>query len=243
MAICANTLFHITNKSSLESILKEFFCLKYSKESLLGVVSNNSDFIETYIPMVCFCDIPMSQLKDHMKFYGYYGIGLTKQWGLKNKISPVLYMPNDSQSQLYIKSISNELQRFEDDKSNNSNVIAETIVRLKNLYKFIKPYSGQAVNRLTGEYYEDRIFYFEREWRFSPDDFNIYPVATGVDTEKEKQLNKKRLCFTPDDVKYIIVAHETEISEFIKIIEGLCHTNSKLLIPKLISYNQIMEDM
>lgn len=30
--------------------------------------------------MVCFCDV-----------YGHYGIGLTKEWGIRNGVSPVLY--------------------------------------------------------------------------------------------------------------------------------------------------------
>ncbi|MFA6016213.1 MAG: abortive infection system antitoxin AbiGi family protein [Gallionellaceae bacterium] len=47
-------------------------------------------------PMVCFCDIPLTRIDAHVKFYGSYGLGLTKQWAMSNKLSPVIYIPNDT---------------------------------------------------------------------------------------------------------------------------------------------------
>ena len=43
------------------------------------------------VPMVCFCDLPMSLIDKHLKEYGPYGIGLDKGWGLKNGVAPVTY--------------------------------------------------------------------------------------------------------------------------------------------------------
>jgi hypothetical protein len=43
------------------------------------------------IPMVCFCDLPLSLIKKHVEEYGGYGIGLNKTWGVKNGVAPVIY--------------------------------------------------------------------------------------------------------------------------------------------------------
>ena len=37
--------------------------------------------------MKCFCDINMHKLDEHLSWYGYYGIGLTKE-------TPLLYTNN-----------------------------------------------------------------------------------------------------------------------------------------------------
>ena len=89
ITISSNTLFHFTSGiHRIISILKHgFFKPNLSLEDL--------SFLEieekVAIPMVSFCDIPLSQTKAHMRVYGYYGIGLSKLWGKMNGVSPVLY--------------------------------------------------------------------------------------------------------------------------------------------------------
>lgn len=42
-------------------------------------------------PMVCFCDIPLSQIKNHTNSYGKYAIGLKKEWAQKWHISDTIH--------------------------------------------------------------------------------------------------------------------------------------------------------
>ena len=77
------TLFHFTKDlNTLKKILKEGFRVTYCKEyfgdSFMG------------IPMVSFCDIPLSRTDQHTKDYGKYVIGLDKEMLLANKNIPRL---------------------------------------------------------------------------------------------------------------------------------------------------------
>lgn len=58
--------------------------------------------------MVCFCDITLTEIKEYIKDYGCYGIGLKKQWAKKN-VAPVIYFNNKSS---LIKTIYEKLNRI-----------------------------------------------------------------------------------------------------------------------------------
>src|ERR1043166_5403919 len=87
--VSANTLFHFTEKSKLLNILEKGFFPKYHPEDLSNVTLDKSIYKEAYVPMVCFCDLLLSQIKAHIDFYGDYGLGLRKKWGLREGISPI----------------------------------------------------------------------------------------------------------------------------------------------------------
>ena len=104
MAVSANTLFHFTKRHGFESILatKQFWP-SYSKEDFSSVLTKHSQYRFSYVPMVCFCDLRLKQLSDpglsrHTKDFGQFGFGFKKQWGIKNSISPVLYVHKKSKS-------------------------------------------------------------------------------------------------------------------------------------------------
>jgi hypothetical protein len=82
--ISSNTLFHFTDKREnliniLENEFRPHFCLE--NFNFFAHDMNYREGFEIAIPMVCFCDIPLSQARIHMKHYGEYGIGLSKEWG------------------------------------------------------------------------------------------------------------------------------------------------------------------
>src|SRR5947209_1483362 len=94
MIVTSDTLFHFTkSRNNLERILSERFKFSYCKESY----HIDSDFSgELYIPMISFCDLPLGLIKNHITKYGSFGIGMTKEWGIKNKLNPVLYLEKKS---------------------------------------------------------------------------------------------------------------------------------------------------
>src|SRR5215470_5176735 len=94
--ISSNVLFHFTNSiDRLKNILKIGFCPRYCLEySLeqddLDAVSRKCPPTHA-TPMVCFCDLPLSLIWNHLEEYGHFGIGMEKQWGLDRGLSPVTY--------------------------------------------------------------------------------------------------------------------------------------------------------
>jgi hypothetical protein len=93
MNVSSNTLFHYTKSlKNLQNILQNRFKLAYCKEE----INFNGKKVVGYFPMVTFCDIPLSLSKEHVTKYGSYAIGLQKEWGIKHKLNPVIYLEEES---------------------------------------------------------------------------------------------------------------------------------------------------
>lgn len=72
-----NTLFHYTSKlNNIFSILQSGLRFSYCKEQLTPDICIG-------IPMISFCDIPINRCIEHCQKYGYFGIGLSKDFLLK----------------------------------------------------------------------------------------------------------------------------------------------------------------
>lgn len=84
----SSTLFHYTpNLGSVLDILKDGFKYGYC-------IENFFDQLFACIPMISFCDIPISQSYEHSSKYGNFAIGLSKKSLLenhRNEIAPVNY--------------------------------------------------------------------------------------------------------------------------------------------------------
>jgi hypothetical protein len=92
MNISSNLLFHLTYKiDTLKSILSDKFYGSFCIETLH--FDNKED--KLYVPMISFCDIPLTILSNKTK-YGEFGLGMTKEWGIKNQLNPVLYLEKNS---------------------------------------------------------------------------------------------------------------------------------------------------
>ncbi|HXB13548.1 MAG TPA: abortive infection system antitoxin AbiGi family protein, partial [Bacteroidia bacterium] len=124
--LSANTLFHFTeNRQSLLGILKNGIYIRYSLENYEGLVDEGDDK-EVVLPMACFCDIPLSQVKRHIKIYGRYAIGLTKKWGMKNKINPVIYTYNNSSIANILDEIHKDIESFIDIEEDTKDMVVNT---------------------------------------------------------------------------------------------------------------------
>lgn len=105
-----NTLFHFTpSLDSLLGILRDTFYPRYCYDEFDLVDNDAQSFVEDAIPMVCFCDIPLSLLVDHISTYGQYGLGMTKKWGLGKKLNPVIYFNKNSHLAVKLSTLTNDL--------------------------------------------------------------------------------------------------------------------------------------
>lgn len=196
--------------------------------------------------MVCFCDIPLGRLGEHVSFYGEYGLGMSKEWGEKNGLCPVAYVNTDS---VFSKAIMHVASNAMRSKSGDS--LAKGIQMLG----FTKPLRGEMFDKRKKRIKKE--FYPECEWRYMP------PLKSkggpGVipekDFKKKSVLNKWNghtrqnhlLKFLLDDVKYILVRSEAEVPlmyDFISINLGEHSANSvKRLATRIISLPRLMKDI
>jgi hypothetical protein len=236
MAISSNTLFHFYNKfdyliQSIEEGLWPRYCIEKKW--------NGKDLA---IPMFSFCDIPLSQIKDHIdenKGYGSYGIGVTKDFARENKITPVIYLYKGS---LLINKISYYMSRFDTPSINSKKMDLEEFM----LY-YVKKVSGYNQNTEL-----KRKFYNEREWRFIPQiTHNVHLEVLTGDYNKDDIINKysirtekEKIKLKPKDIVYIIVKNECEIKDLIKVLKKTYDNDSyvEVLLTKILTVKQIMED-
>jgi hypothetical protein len=259
--ISANTLFHFTSSQEyLINILEHTFRPRYCWEN--PPTSNKA--IDTTVPpalllpMVCFCDIPLSQIKDHVGTYGRYAIGLTKEWGIENKVNPVFYTIPGTAASMTLRSIGQEVSS----KTNPVDPRTENLQKdVAYLSAYTKLYKGKSYR--NGTYLEgDVIFYNEREWRFVPpiewlERAALDPAISQADTVTHPDLlghsNKVltendtfKLSFKPNDIRYLILEREDEILDFVRKISAIKEKFSwdekTMLTTKIISMEHIQED-
>jgi len=255
--LSSNSLFHFTDSAeTLVKILENNFQPRYCLEDLTMFKTetdskDEEDWLEFAIPMVCFCDIPLSKIKNHLEYYGSYGIGLTKEWGIRNGISPLLYVEKDSET---AKCLRNMLEEFNKNSSEHQSIHDMGQFALRFL-RFTKPYEGD-MWRKTGPEKGVR-FYDEREWRYVPEMTGTKDLSAWIrkkeflDTVKKPRLDSKLakqypLTFEPDDIKYIIVEKEAQILSIIEAVEDIKDRFDESMIKKMTSRiltkDQIVED-
>jgi len=216
MGLSSNSIIHFTkDKKYLEGILENNFQLSYCKEEFYL----KGELVPFYVPMVSFCDIPLSEMKNHIDSYGSYGIGLTKEWANKHKLNPVLYIAKNSSlensySKIYSKIILGS--------NNDVTTMTADEISLIDILRYMKLYQGTLI-RANGETTENYRFSDEREWRYVLDyNKDTYFIANAKHfnkVEENKKLLDYKLTFEPNDIKYIIVEQEEEIQELIALLK------------------------
>lgn len=235
-------LFHFTSSfENLCSILRVGFWPRYCVEDIRW-----TGFGEEYyaVPMVCFCDIPLSRINGIVQDYGVYGLGLTKAWGIASGLNPLLYVTENS---LFTSSL---LKLFE----NPSNEDKDSKVHVMHALAYTKPFNGKIM--VHGRFV-DKLFYEECEWRYVPMIYegSHYPCLFKeefenkniLDKAHEERRNDSKLTFTPADIKYIIVQCTKDISPLIDFMNvNLTHCAAdqlKILHTRIVALEELLPDL
>ncbi|MCB8999920.1 MAG: hypothetical protein H6540_07650 [Bacteroidales bacterium] len=207
-------LYHYTKTfSSLKSILENGFRPSvgdgeiqayqfetYELKTLLDVFGFEREAPEVLqIPICCFCDIPPKLARVHRKNYGYYCIGLKKEWGVSKGLSPIIYMPLDTKLHSILKLIFSISRREQSSNDYNNMPVMNLFSEIEKLRILIKLYKNQDTNY---KYYD------EREWRYIP------PQLHSVDyTVPENYLK-----FELNDIYQIYVRTKKEKHELLGML-------------------------
>ena len=248
MALSANTLIHFTSdKASLKGILEDNFQVFNCREEI--VLGGHRSAL--YLPMVSFCDIPLSEVKDHITKYGSYGIGMTKEWGMGQGLNPVLYIaPNSKLSESYRFAFNS----FTGVGGGGTYSWSEEQRALADVVRYIKNYEGDLTRK--GNTIKNYRFSDEREWRYVPPhrtdcemvmDASWYSDATNQ-AAADAKLKPLRLKFTPNDIRYIIIKDDSEIADFVahlRVAKGTIYSyhDVERLTTRILTAEQIHGDM
>jgi len=226
--LSSESLFHFVSQLDyLMDIIQNGFVARYCYENfpLLN--------LPVGIPMKCFCDIPLGQIKVHISNYKGYGIGITKKFAMQKKITPVIYVHEKSATLLnYLKVI----------KSNSDD-------NLEGILPYFKIYEEKksSTNKFPKRYYD------EREWRFIPDKPEYIDLRNLTKTEIDVSIKKSNLSLPPryrfivpiDEIVYLFVEKENDLLPLIQKINNLNlikNPEKDLLISKIITSRQIRYD-
>jgi len=274
--IKSNSLFHFTPKEEyLLDILENGFWPRYCSEDIEWLIpkdfknelekqeEDNSlktlikELIKSNIssiayPMSCFCDIPLSKITAHTDFYGGFGLGMTKEWGIRKRLNPIFYLsdnsiiPNLIQSFLLKTAPIDFWKSIQSEKTNQNTIVQ--------LMKFLKPLRGKM--KVNGKEVT-KNFDEECEWRYAPasDENNLFPnflpnfLANNNEELQDSNIVTKKVAslnFEPSDIKYIFVPEDSNIPTIINKINTIFTNYPEherlLLLSKVISLDTIRKD-
>ncbi|EGU32399.1 hypothetical protein VIBRN418_17483 [Vibrio sp. N418] len=198
-------------------------------------------------PMVCFCDIPLSRIDEHVKFYGEFGIGMTKEWAIKKGLSPVQYISPFSDIPVAYRELILKLSHAE----NQPFDFGWDHIRYLNSYS--KPLDGNMV--VDGQVVE-KEFIQESEWRFIANDgdgttkllsYDSFIDSHSLETANNETRANHMLKFEVSDIKYIFVKSDSDIPDIVSFIQNnMTFTeiaDQALLVSRVISLESIIADI
>ena len=222
--ISSTTLFNFTDNINflIDNLKNGIYC--HNTYEKLPIRNNGYR-----VPMACFCDIPLSLIKEHFDWYGRYGIGIKRSYARKNGVKPVWYVTSE-------------------------NNLVKNIVRSKNISnyerKYLIPYLKQFIgNQFFQKEQRDKRkkFYDEREWRYIPDNTKV-ELFFGIKHQKQKDIavqNGDRMKLDLNEIEYIIIEKDDDFERMLKELKALSnnrHIRYEKLISKIITAKQIEKD-
>lgn len=240
MPISSDSLFHLTSSfDTLKKILSNGLLVSVSHEGTLLEKRPYNIFKQLAIPMVCFCDIPLGQIQGHANVYspqGAYGIGLTRDWGLNKKCTPVSYVHEHSPLLIASELVNDILSEFSERYSPSNGIeYSDYLVKSSSFevkrfirgeiytrtsfraFLYVKSYKGYYFR--NGEIFKDPLssnynFYDEREWRYVPPDITSLPEFLYPPFIEDISRDGKVLSATTDEID---VSHSWYMSEVDKL--------------------------
>lgn len=235
----ADSLFHFVEKLEYLLPIIERFALvpRYCTEDVDYL---DIGYKKLAYPMLCFCDINLHKLHDHIHFYGGdgYGIAFAKKWGMENAIQPIQYINLSSPLKRDFTTAFNDSIKSDIDSTAQDYLLTQML--------FFKPILG-TMDR--NEETVRRNFTDECEWRYVPDLRNteLPQVVREENLFSKANLNKAlvstKACwlrFQPDDIKYIILKLRDEFERLTELLysKNLNNKITNMLISKTIIWGE-----
>lgn len=279
--INASSLLHFTkDKRTLKGILEKGFRFSYCCEHINSTINMNethpvgANFFRPSlcgktsiaIPMICFCDIPLTRAKSHSSVYGNFILGIDKDMARTvygDLLNPVMYRSSDN-----IELSLSDLSVIKTGKSIDVFGCYNYMRSINQIIGYTKPYNGCFKNK------SNHCFYDEREWRILiPSDYSDETKWYWNISKEEFEFRKKEInrilqnsiyayrALTENDedeailtqfITHIIVAKEKNIPEFVKFIlnkkqslfgySNVSDQTRNLLVSKITSFERIEKD-
>jgi len=232
----------------VQSILLNGFWPRYSLEDAVWYRRRGESFCMA-VPMVCFCDIPLSRISEHVDFYGKFGIGVRKDWAIKTGLNPILYVSTESPLCSHINNIYEKFHSLDDGQDGFFELLG---LDLTKLMSFVKPLRGEA--RAKGVVHT-KDFFQENEWRYVPSTRKIMHWLSrevyldAVQIERENLLTKEHcsLAVSPADISYIFVESQGDVPKLIDFVEAAdlscTPSEKKRLLTRINCLEDIENDM
>lgn len=218
-----NTLFHSCKKFEfLKSVIGESgFKASYADE----IIDNN----EVKTLMVSFSNVALFESENQVN-YGKYAVGLTKDWGIKNELEPVIYTYVNSINGANFMENMNIAGRMKFRECIDNPDLDKKVTKLFdnsiNFLEYLKPYV------VTNQKGEEFIAYNDREWRYVHKNGEYNPLIfknshltgkSNPDYDKHKPYKKPYtenvvLTFELTDLKFIIVDKKKQKSIVYKLL-------------------------
>ena len=242
--INASSLLHFTNSmESIKGILENGFRFSYCCEKVSATINMNelhpeganffrpSPHINSHIaiPMICFCDIPLTRAKLHSDTYGKFIVGVDKDMAITvfgDNINPVMYRTSQTigfalHDLSVIKATIDNVDGCYNYKRSLNQLIGNT-----------KPYNGTVNGK-------DYCFYNEREWRI------LIPFDYSEDTKWYWNLSEEEFAVKKDEINKILHSSEyayrgftTDIDNEEDFMQFITHivVDTEANIPELVEF-------
>lgn len=220
-----NTLFHSCKKySSLKGILKDGgFKASYSDEKIDGY--------DVKTLMVSFSNVVLFESESQIN-YGEYSIGLTKDWGIKNCLEPVIYTYDNSiTGKTFMENLKIAGRMKVAECKNDPDLDEKMTAIFDNSINYLEYLKSYIVRNKKGEEF---IAYNDREWRFVYKDGiekynplifkrNFLTNVTNSDYERHKPFDKPYtnnivISYSLSDLKFVVVDKKSEKKQVYDIL-------------------------